>query len=501
MNFSRSSKNLGGRALQGAAFLAGGRIIVRLFSLLNLVVLARLLTPGDFGIATLAITAVAFFQTISDLKVNSAVIALDTLDQSHLDTAFTLTLLRGLLIALVVFAGAGPIARFMEVPALEPVLQVLSVTVLLDGLKNPAFLIFERNVDFSMEFRRQTIATMVASLSGIAAAVYFRSYWAIVLATVVERLLQLSLTYWRIPYRPRLGLADWRSFIGFGTWLTFQGIMAQLSSMAARVLIGKFLGTGAVGVYAAAQQLASLPTQEMMAPLRRVLFPALSAIKDDPARLRTSYRSAQATILGLALPISLGMTFYAREIILVLFGAKWLAAAVPLQILAPVLAIGTLAAATDSLAMALHRVRPMFVRSAIVLAVAYPAVYLGIQLDGLRGAALGVGVYLLIAIGLNLRFVADMTDDTPFAPFITCYRSMIAALVMLGGLALISPGFDPSRGTFEQLVLLLPCVAAGAAIYGAAHYFLWRLAGRPSGFEENFLFYSGQAFRRIAVRA
>lgn len=496
MTFSRNEADLGGRVLRGAAFLAGARLFVRFFSLINLVILARLLTPDDFGIATLAVTALGFLQAFSDVKLNNALIAFDDLGQRHLDTAFTIGFIRGLLIAGLLFAGAGAIARFMNVPALESVLQVMSAVLLIDGLKNPAFLIYERNVDFSKEFRRQTVATLVASLSGIAAAFYFRSYWAIVIASIVERVLQLVLSYWRIPYRPRFGLAAWASFISFSSWLTFQGMLSQLSAMASRVLIGKYLDAGAVGVFAAARLLAALPTHELMAPLRRVLFPALSSIKHDSPRLRVAYRNAQATIFGLSLPISLGMTFYAREIILVLFGPKWLAAAIPLQILAPALAIGTLGAATNSLAMALGHVRGLFLRSAIVLAIAYPAIYVGIKLGGLTGAAFGVAAYLLAGTAINLVFVARMVGDSPLAPLSTGYRSVVSAASMLGVLALVSPPFDASRSAAAQLALLVPLVGLGAGIYGALHYGLWRLSGRPPGFEENLLHYASRVVRR-----
>lgn len=500
MSFTRSDRDLGGRVLRGAAFLAGARLFVRFFSLINLVVLTRLLAPADFGIAALAVTAIGFLQAFSDVKVNNALIAFDDLGQSHLDTAYTLGLIRGLVLAGLLLGGAGPIARFMDAPALEPVLEVMSVILLIDGIKNPAFLVYERNVDFSKEFRRQTLATLVASLAGIAAAFYFRSYWAIVVSSVIERVLQLALSYWRIPYRPKFGLAAWRSFLGFSGWLMLQGMLTQLASMATRVLIGKFLGTEAVGIFVVARQLAELPTHELLAPLRRVLFPALSSIKHDKPRLRAAYRNAQATIFGLALPISLGMTFYAREIILVLFGAKWLPAAIPLEILAPALAIGTLGAATTSLAMALGEVRGLFVRAAIELAIAYPAIYVGIEVAGLAGAALGVAVYMLATTAMNLLFVGRMIGQRLLAPLGASYRSVISAAAMIGGLALVSPPFDAARSTGAQLAQLVALVALGASVYAAFHYALWRLAGRPMGFEENLLHYSGRLARRLTRR-
>jgi PST family polysaccharide transporter len=497
MNFTRSDKDLGARVLRGALFLAGARLIVRLLSLVNLIILARLLSPSDFGVASLAITAIGFLEAFTDIKIGNALIAFDKIEQKHLDTAFTINLVRGMLIAVLLFFVSASIARFMDAPALAPVLQVLSVTLILDGLRNPAFILYERNVDYSLEFRRQTGAMVAGVATGITAALYFQSYWAIIIATLAERVLQLVLTYWGVPQRPAIGLAHWRTFLTFNGWLSLQGLFAQLTAMSSRVLIGKFLDPSAVGVYTVARQLAGLPTQELMAPLRRVLFPAFSTIKDDPVRLRNGYRTGQTTILGLALPISLGLAYYAEEVVLMLLGERWLGAALPLRLLAPALALATLGAATSSLAMALRQTRPLFMRSAAASAVAYPAIYFGIQADGLRGAVPGVYGYVLVAIVINVVFVARMTRDSIFSPLLAGYRSFLSAGAMIGVLSMISPAFDPSRSSVEQLIVLLPCALAGVAIYAAAHFLLWRIVGRPPGFEENIGFYARRLARQI----
>src|SRR3546814_1451830 len=107
MKFERSDENVSNRVFKGALFLTGARFILRLSSLANLVVLGRLLSPSDYGVAALAIVVIGFIQVFSDMRVNSALIAMRTIDKARPDTAFTMNLPQGLLIPLVLFAFAG----------------------------------------------------------------------------------------------------------------------------------------------------------------------------------------------------------------------------------------------------------------------------------------------------------------------------------------------------------------------------------------------------------
>lgn len=500
MKFERDDRNLGGRAIKSATFLAGGRLIVRLFSLINLVVLARLLAPSDYGVAALAITAIGFFQAFSDLKASAALVALDDISPTHLNTAFTIEVVRGLIISVGLFALSGPVAIFMEEPALVPVLKVLSVILIFDALKNPAFALYARNVDYSKEFLRDTASMAISSIAAVAAAFYFRSYWAIIAGTIVQRGMSAALTYYGIPFRPRLGLSHWRAFFGFGSWLTLRGMVLQLNEMATRVMVGKFVGAGPLGILTVATQVARLATSELMAPLARVLFPAFSAIKHDPSRLRKSYRDAQTILVGIALPVSIGIVLFSKEILLILFGAQWLEADLPLRLLAPIFGLGMVLVGVNGLAMALNKVRAMFIRSVFGLFTIYPAIYIGIQLDGFQGAVIGYAVFQLAMVGYNLKFASSMLDDHLLAPFAASWRSFLAGGAMALSLLWLPREFDSSRSSVEQLITFLPYVAVGGIVYVTTHFLLWKLSGEPEGFEENVLHYTRVAKTKLVKR-
>ena len=502
MQFERNSRDLGVRVLKGTTVLVAARLIVRSFSLINIVVLARLLTPADYGIAALALAAIGAFTMFTDLKLASALTALDKVEPAHLNTAFTLSLARGLIIAAALFASADGIAAWMDAPQLGPVLKVLSAMFVLDGVVNPAFWMYQRNLDFSKEFGRATIAQAFASMVTIAVAFRLESYWAIVAGTLTGYAANALFSYWRIPFRPRLGLAHWRELVGFSGWLTLQGIAAQLNTLAPRLLIPKMLSPAALGIYTIGREAVSLPLDELLAPLRRTFFPGFAAIKDDPERLRRSVRLATETLLAIALPVGIGIAMLSREIILVLAGDQWLGATIVLQALAPTTAVLMSTSAIVGLAMAKGELRPLFVRSLILAVLNWLGIAVGLYWYGFDGAIYALAFNQLCALLINLVFTRQLLGEPLWQWLADGWRSIVAAGAMAAVLAAIDlyTG-ERATGSLAALGVLLPSVMIGAAVYSATHLLLWHLARRPAGFESNVIHYGGMVWGHMRNRA
>ena len=502
--FGRDSRNLGMRVLKGTTLLVGTRLIVRSFSLINIVILARLLTPHDYGTAALAMAAIGAFAALSDLKLVTALTAIDKVEPAHLNSAFTLGLIRGLLLVGTVFVSADWIAAWMEAPALEDVLRVLSLIFLCSGLSNPAFWMYQRNLDFSKEFGRATLAQALASALTIASAFYFRSYWAIVVGTVVAAAANMILSYWRIDFRPRLGLRHWRQMISFGGWLTLEGLALQLNQLAPRLLIPKLLSPAALGLYTIGREAVSLPLDELVQPLRRTFFPSFSAIRNEPNRLRRTVRLAIATVLGITLPVGVGLSILSQQTLLVLVGDQWLAAAIILQVLAPVMAVLLSTSPVIGLTMAMGATRSLFLRTLGLATLAWINVYVGLTTYGFEGAIYGLAVNQLCALVVNLLFMRQFLGEPVWRFFADGWRSFVSAGAMALLLAWLLQDYDPARdaaaGSLATFLHMLPYVGAGALTYLTTHLLLWRLAGRPDGFEANVIHYLQVGFGGVRTR-
>ncbi|MBV7257891.1 lipopolysaccharide biosynthesis protein [Pacificimonas sp. WHA3] len=499
VQFERSDENVGGRVLQGAMFLAGARLIVRFISVINLAVLGRLLTETDYGIAALALVPIALLQVFSDVRITSALIALDDIDERHISTAFTIQVLRGIIIAAMLFFAADPIADYFNAPALRDVCRWLSVVLIFDGLKNPAFFLYQRNVDFSKEFWRVTVAQIVAGIFTVSAAFILESYWAIVIGMIASRSVESVLTWWRVPIRPWFSLSEWRIFFSYGSWLTFAGMATQLQESAGSILFGRYLGTDPVGSYTMGKEVSDLALAEITAPLRQTLFPGFGAVKNDRERLIRSVKTAMGTLFGISLPLGVGLALFAPEALMVLVGEKWLDDAYIVQVLAPVGALTMSIAVVDSLAMALQKLRGIFYRAVILAVISWPLIYYAMLEQGLLGGVLAVGVVRLIRVIFNMFFLRGMIGMSILTMLATAFRPAVATSVMAAALFLLPRTYDPATlGSALTLLWTLPYVALGIIIYTIVTSVLWRMAGRPQdGLEANILHYGGGLLQKL----
>ncbi|MGB3721748.1 MAG: lipopolysaccharide biosynthesis protein [Pacificimonas sp.] len=489
MDFKRSEENLGSRIAGGAAMLAFGRFIVRSLSLVNLAVLARLLSPEDYGIVALALIAVGLIQVFSDVRITDALIALDDLTPLHLNTAFTIQFLRGALIAAALVLFASPIAGFLGDDAIAPVLMALSLALIFDGLRNPAFYLYQRNIDFSKEVTRDVIMQIIGSIVVIASAIYLRNYWALVLGTLAGRFCGAAMTYYRVPTQIGISLRHWREFLGFGGWLTGAAMLGQLNEAAPRILLGRLVGTAPVGIWTVGRETSALAASELIAPLRRTLFPGFSAIKHDKERLKRSYVLAQAVMFGVALPIGIGMTLVAEEIILILVGPKWADAVFVVQVAGILSALSFSLIASHSILMSLGKTRIIFWRSLFGAVLMWPAIWFGIDAFGFRGAVIAHGAVTVILILLNLTIASRFAATGAFAGIFASWRSFLSVAAMSAVVVALKPAAQVDPDPVGVLLGVLPTILAGAATYILIHLALWRIARRPDGIEAQIAHY------------
>jgi PST family polysaccharide transporter len=488
MKFERSDKNVGSRVAMGAAFLLAGRIVTRLFSLANVVILARLLTPDDYGVAALAMTVIAFLQLFSDLRVNQAIVALKHVDSRLLNTGFTMNLARGVLIGLVMLVGAELLAAFTREPRLADVMRALAIVPVLDGLRNPAFMLFRRQIQFKREFWMAATATALGFFAALGVALVTRDYWAIVAGTIIGRGAESAFTYFRLPFRPRISLHGWRQFLSFGGWSTLDSVMLRIANQSPTLLLGRYAGSGALGFFNIGYQISRLVTRELSMPLTSAFMPGLAAVADNEERLRSAYRRAQAAVITVTAPIGFGIALLAPQLVMLLAGEKWLPqAADVVRWTAPAMTIAMVAAATDALATARLALRPMALRSLVFAAIMVPIHFWAASTHGLKGIMMSVAAGAILLAAMRLWMASEMLGDGLLSPFRNAWRALLAVAVMVA--ALIAWPAPPPAGRGELVVLAdtLPRVALGAFIYLGLLYALWRADGRPDGIERRVL--------------
>jgi len=496
-----SVAGVGGRVARGASTLIGANLVVRLLSVLNIAVLARLLSPHDYGIMALAIVALGLAQQLSELQISNALIRIARTDPEHYATAFTLNMLRGCVIGGAIFALSDWIAVAMSEPALGPVLGWMALAPVIDGLVSPRFVDFARRLDFRREAIVAISGRIVSLAVAIAVALVTANYWALVVGALMATAMSTILTHVLAPWRPFLSLRHSRMFLAFGGWLTAAGAVSFMSYKSDTVLIGAVLGTSTVGQFNLGEQMATMATHQLATPVTRAIYSGLAQVSHDQARLRRAYLKAQASVLGAVLPIGVGTGLVAREFVLVFAGPKWTDAILILQVVAPAIALSMVISGAQSLLMIENNTRSIFIRNLLNMMVRLPMICAGLFWFGVPGVLAAKVLSTLFLIYSTLRIVGRITGDSLFAPFLHAWRSFAACTAMAGAvLALGALLPDPGLAFWPNAVALGAKAALGAAAYTGTHLCLWLSVGRPDGFERIIMDMGHKAAGRIRRR-
>lgn len=465
----------------GAGWLYAYRWGERLLDLVSIVVLARLLAPEDFGLVAIAASVVAIIEGLSHFDVDKALIRTRDDHRELYDTAWTLSVLRGLLSALLMVA----IASMLTEARLAAVVLALAASPLLKGLSNPRFVTFERELVYSRLAVLTLGAKVVAFVVTLAIAVATRSYWALVLGILAGALTSLVLTYALRPYRPRVSFARWREIFAFSGWMTLATLVTTLSMETDKIIVGKLLGVADAGLYFMTQRVGVLPTRELISPLQRILFPSFSEIAGDRRRMRRVVCESINVLGSLSLPAGCGFALVANDFVPLALGGQWLEIVPLLAILTPFLGLRGTLSMTLPCVMALGETRLLFKVSAVYALVHVPAFIAGTALFGLAGA---IGSIVLAGFVYTYQNAWLLRRTLGIAPGeilralrrpIAAAGLLVAAVLALGSIG--SLGLFSASGSWFSLAIK---IALGGAVYCAVLIAIWRWEGRPAGIEQ-----------------
>ncbi len=297
----------------------------QILGLIVFAILANLLTVDDFGLVALAAVFVALAQLLVDLGLGDAIIQRTSVTRRQIDTAFWAALLTGVLLTLIGFLLAGPIATLLKEPDLEPILQALSLTFVLAALNSIQIALLRRDMRFRSLAIRKLSAVAVGGAVGIYMAFNDYGVWSLVgqqLAAAVVSVLAL----WTVsPWRPGFHFAteDFRSLFGFGINVVAGDVLNFLSRNMDNLLIGAVLGVTPLGLYAVAYRILDTSQQLLVNFARRLAFPVFSRLQGDLDRLRRGYGRVTRDVSAVILPGYIGLALVAPEAIVVIFGPQW----------------------------------------------------------------------------------------------------------------------------------------------------------------------------------
>ncbi len=459
--------------------MVGWRLLDRLISLVSTPILARLLAPEDFGLVAMAMLAAGIVTVLLDLGVGTALIQLRAPTTEHYDSAWTLQMIQAAVMGLAVFAVSWPAATYFAEPRLVAVAQLVALSVAISGTQNIGLVLLQKNFEFKREVRFFLVRRLLSFAITIGLAFWLKNYWAVVIGAVATQFISVTLSFRMHPFRPRLSLAKLRELLSFSQWMIVRSAGAYLSASLPSLLLGRLSGAVNLGIYRVSGELATLSSVEILAPLARVLYPALVEARDSGPGFRRAVSLALSVQFLITLPVCVGLAFVSNEVVAVFLGPKWTSAGPVLMLLAlagvfvvfhhtggyALLAIGKIKVQ----AILTWIEAGLFASLAAVLLVApTPEAFAFVRLTSSTVMA-WLFAFLLSREPIGVPWRALLGS---FARPMGACAAMAACLSM----------FAPYAPTGTALALLAK-VAIGAAVYPASLALIWRAAGKPQGGE------------------
>lgn len=483
-----STKSLGDRVAKGIAWLTVGRVAVRLLDLFSMIVLARLLTPDDFGLVALAMTFSAMLELMTAFGIEAALIRYQQADRTFYDTAWTLSMIRSFIIAGALLVGASPAAAFFGEPRLTSIVMWLAVPVLLEGVRNIAIIDFVKHLQFNNEFKIVLIEKFCQVLASTAAAIVLHNYWALIIGLVTGKLARVTLSYCLISFRPHFGIKRLRELLSFGVWTFISAIMGFLGLRAPAFFLGKMIDPTAVGLFNVSFNLANLGSTEILNPIRTVLFPGYAKLSATPSSLRSSFVLALGLSLTVGTPAAVGIAMVSDPLVLVCLGRQWIGAAPIVSALAIFSLCQTGVTATGGLYMAMGRPQYVSYLGIVFGILTIPLLYIFISEYGTIGAAYAM---IVVAIGYSMvdvcivsRLIRLSVRDLLSATWrpLMAAAGMAAVLYCMGAVLVLGAHLPPP-------FYLASLVVCGALSYCCMLFGLWKLSGSPKTVEHYFITY------------
>lgn len=465
-------KNLTSRTISGIIWMILGSGTQVILKIGVLAVLARLVSPKEFGVMGVATMVVEFSKMFAHMGVGPAIIQREELEYRHLTTGFTLSLMMGAFFASLLLILSPYLAIFFRMPDVEPVLRVIALVFVIDSLTLIGQALMLRNMKFKLNAGIEVISYAIGyGIVGIALAYYGWGVWALVTANLCQALMLATLLVFIQPFpkKPGFDKPAFKELLFFGGGMTLARIGNFLALQGDNIVVGRTLGAQALGIYGRAYQFMVMPASLFGNAMDKTLFPAMAKVQNEKKRLAKAYLTGVSVIGFIAIPVSIVFNFLAPSIVMVLLGPKWTDVTLPLQILTCSLLFRMSYKMSDSLSRATGAVYHRAWRQIIYAVLVFAGSYIG-QFWGLPGVALGVAGALVVNFLLMAHLSLQLTDLT-WRDLIVAHRSGVVLGAVTGILTYAIVSLCQQTGLPHFLILFVTTIGIGIPTLGILIYF------------------------------
>jgi len=328
------ASELKSKMLHGMAWNAVGNMSGKVINFLITIVLARLLSPSDFGLMAMLAIFIGISEVFVDSGITSALVRKPDIKEEDYSTAFYYNIIIGVVCYLVLFLIAPLIAGFYNKPILSSLLRVQSICILVQALMLVQNTRLIRKMDFKRTSIIQLTTNILSGIVAIVAAFYGLGVWSLVIKNVFCAVIRVPVYWYVYAWKPQWTFSkeSFHYIFDYGSKLLATGLINTFFANINSIVIGKFFSAKSLGYYTKANDMAALPSGNIMGILQSVTFPALSEIQNDKERICDVYRRLIRLSCFVVFPLMIGLAAVAKPLIILLYTAKWAPCIIYLQV-------------------------------------------------------------------------------------------------------------------------------------------------------------------------
>lgn len=473
------SRSIGEKLVRGAVWMIVMRWSSRLMGLASMVVVARLLSPDDFGIFAITTALIGLFEVFTDIGADLSIIRHPDPQRKHYDTAWTFRLILTTAAALIILAASPLVIEIYADERYQPIMLMMAVSVFVGGLANIGIVDFRKNLEFHKDFNYNFLVQLFGVLATLIGAFFFRSYWALVLGVLVRSFVSVLLSYYMHPYRPKISLAARHELFSFSFWIMIRSVSQYAGATGDRLIIGAFFAEKITGLYAIAGSLATMAVFELLNPIGRALLPGLAAKHGDARWESENLKKIFSVTSSIAMISGVLLSALAAPVIELIYGNGFIDGAPILSILAISAALNGLTQPVGQYFVVLGKTKDLAVLYIFEGMVSLLSAYL-MALYGFDIMAISWARVVIMLLGLfRLLYLLRLTKNITGLDIVSAWtRPVVAGVAMYAVLFALGQHFS-----FWPALYLTLGVPIGFIVYGLVSLLLWRLFGCPAGIE------------------
>jgi lipopolysaccharide exporter len=461
-------QNFSKKISSGVFWITISSFSARILNTISAIILARVLLPEDFGLMAISLSIISFSLGTTQTGFDSALIQKKHSAVELLNTAWTIELLRNIIVFLIIFILAPYLASFFNEPRAVLVLRVLSLSIIFYGFRNIGVVYFRKNLDFKKQFFLEIIPLITYISLVIPLSLILENVWALVFAHIANNICLLLISYFIHPYRPsiELDISKAKELFNFGKWILGSSIIVMIREQGLTMFIGKYFGIPILGFYNRANAFSTMLFQQISEVFWKVGYPAFSHIQDDFVRLRLAFLKTLKLLVFVGFPVAGGFFIINEEFIRLFLTEKWMFISSLIEIMCLISALSFTNTPASIVFQSIGKPSISTKISLLSIVIIILSIYSFSTIWGIEGALLSILVSVIITSPINWYLAIKLTGCS----IIDFFKAIVLPLINTGVMMVVVHLFKQYMGISINFLDFFMLILTGVISYSVLAY-------------------------------